>query len=78
MQVLFYKTMHAFYCEIVHPFICEIVHAFVCEIVHAFVCHPGLDPGSISDPPWILGSSPRMTNPETKMTTSKEIPCLTL
>jgi hypothetical protein len=61
MQVLFCKTMHAFYFE----------------IVHVFVCHPGLDPGSISDPPWILGSSPRMTNLETKMTTSKEIPCLT-
>ena len=70
MQVLFYKTMHAFYFE--------IVHALICEIVHVFVCHPGLDPGSISDPPWILGSSPRMTNLETKMTTSKEIPCLTL
>jgi hypothetical protein len=70
MQVLFCKTMHAFYFE--------IVHALICEIVHVFVCHPGLDPGSISDPPWILGSSPRMTNPETKMTTSKEIPCLTL
>jgi hypothetical protein len=70
MQVLFCKTMHAFYFE--------IVHALICEIVHVFVCHPGLGPGSISDPPWILGSSPRMTNPETKMTTSKEIPCLTL
>jgi hypothetical protein len=70
MQVLFCKTMHAFYFE--------IVHALICEIVHVFVCHPGLDPGSISDPPWILGSSPRMTNLETKMATSKEIPCLTL
>ena len=70
MQVLFCKTMNAFYFE--------IVHALICEIVHVFVCHPGLDPGSISDPPWILGSSPRMTNPETKMATSKEIPCLTL
>jgi hypothetical protein len=69
MQVLFCKTMHAFYFE--------IVHALICEIVHVFVCHPGLDPGSISDPPWILGSSPRMTNLETKMATSKEIPCLT-
>jgi hypothetical protein len=57
MQVLFYKTMYAFYFEIVHP--------FICEIVHVFICHPGLDPGSISDPPWILGASPRMTNPQT-------------
>ena len=65
MQVLFYKTMHVFYVEIVHAFICEIVHVFICETVHVFICHPGLDPGSISDPPWLLGASPRMTNPQT-------------
>ena len=67
MQVLSYKTMHAFYGV--------ILNAFYGENLHALICHPGLDPGSISESPWILGSGPRMTNPQAQMTKSKDTPC---
>ncbi len=75
MQTLFCYTMQTLFCYTMQTLFCNTMHAFSCNTLDTLFCHPGLDPGSISKPPWILGASPRMTTPQAQMKPSKETPC---